>query len=280
MQLVFLCKNNKKIENTKIKLTIVFLPFGIIYIYLQMNMKHIAVLLLALLPLSASASVPPDSLRTEAPFWPRFQVGVSLGAAFGIHGEAPAGFVNNRARCELSFLVNYNPLRYVGIYADINFAGRDTKGPYADPDGVPFDYDECFDVLSMRGSVGIMAHLPLSRRFNLHGRVGYGFASGRQIVESYRMCRPLDWENKPAAWPAEWRYDGVPYQALLTSALSLEWCFHRHWGLVLDVGYRWPIKPVELSLIHLAPSPQPEIVAWRTRAWNRQLFISLGLLIK
>lgn len=243
-------------------------------------MKHIAIFLLVLLSFSAKAAAPADSLCSAQPPWPRFLAGASIGAAIGLHGEAPAGFVNNRSRCELSFLVNYNPLRYVGVYADLNLAGPDTHGPYADPDGLPYEYDGCFDVLSLRGSVGIMGHLPLSRRFNLHGRVGYGFASGRQIAESYRTGRPLDWDNKPIGWPVEWRYAGVPWQAILTTGLSLEWCFHRHYGLVLDAGYRWPFKPVDLSLIRMAPSPQPEIIHWRTRSWNRQLFISLGILIK
>ena len=241
-------------------------------------MKRIATLMLALLPFAAAAVARADSLRVERPSWPRFELAVTAGYAFGVHNTAPRAFVHNRTRGEVDVRIGYNPCRYVGVFVEGDFSGADSRGPELDPYGLPYDYSDCYRVFSMRGSVGIAGHLPLGEYFNLHGRVGYGFATPIVGATSYADYTPLDKRVESVAWPM-WHYSGVRTQTILTTALTMEWCFNPNLGLLLEAGYRWPLKPANITLTHMMPY-HADAITWRTRSWNRQVFITIGVLIK
>lgn len=241
-------------------------------------MKRIATLLLAMLPLAAMALTRADSLRVEHPAWPRFELAVTAGYAFGVHNTAPAGFVHNRTRGEVDVRIGYNPCRYVGLFVEGDFSGADSRGPELDPYGLPYDYSDCYRVFSMRGSAGIAGHLPLGDYFNLHGRVGYGFATPIVGATSYADYPPFGKNDGSYTWPM-WHYSGVPTQTIITTGLTMEWCFNPNLGLLLDVGYRWPLKPANITLTHMMPYTA-DVITWRTRSWNRQMFITVGVLIK
>ena len=226
-------------------------------------MKRIATLLLALLPLLAMAATRTDALPTERPAWPRFQLAVTAGYAFGTHNKAPAGFVHNRTRGEVDVRITYNPVRYVGLFVEGDFSGADSRGPELDPYGLPYDYSDCYRVFSMRGSAGIVGHLPLGEYFNLHGRVGYGFATPIVGATSYADYPPLDKNLDSFTWPL-WHYSGVPTQGILTGALTMEWCFNPRIGLLLEAGYRWPLRPADITLTQLMPY-YPDAIVWRNR---------------
>ena len=59
----------------------------------------------------------------------------------------------------------------------------------------------------------------------------------------------------------------------------MEWCFNPRIGLLLEAGYRWPLRPADITLTQLMPY-YPDAIVWRTRSWNRQVFITIGVLIK